>query len=121
MYLEQHNVLIDGTRVIISKLRFRGSNLPGKAVHSAVATMKAVRPCWGTGRVVVADSLFGSLITAALLYAKGLYAVLAIKKRRYWPRGFRNELLDRSLGAKVGDYSAVSTNFPNPFSTHGFK
>ena len=82
--------------------------------------MEAVRPWWETGRVVVADSWFGSLITAALLYTKGLYAVLAIKKRGYWPRGFPNELLDRSLGAKVGDFSAVSSNFPNLFSSHGF-
>ena len=62
-----------------------GSNRPEKAGHSAVTTMEVVRPWWGTGRALVADSWLGSLITAAFLYAKGLYAVLAIKKRRYWP------------------------------------
>ena len=45
--------------------------------------MEGVRPRWGTGCVVVADSWYDSLITAALLYAKGLYEVLAIQKRRY--------------------------------------
>ena len=82
--------------------------------------MEGVRPWWGTGRVVFEDSWYDSLITAALLYAKGLYQVLAIRRRRCWPRGFANELLDGTIGAKVGDYSAVSTKFPNLFSAHGF-
>lgn len=51
-----------------------------------VASMVRLTEPWhGTGRIVHGDSLFGSPRACAVLADHGLFSVLMIKKRRYWP------------------------------------
>ncbi|EPB90330.1 hypothetical protein HMPREF1544_02856 [Mucor circinelloides 1006PhL] len=63
-------------------------NKPG--VKKLMATIKRwlVKPWFGSGRTVIADSWFGSSPDmTAMLSDLGLYSIMQVTKRRYWPRG----------------------------------
>ncbi|CAO3657039.1 unnamed protein product [Mucor hiemalis] len=52
------------------------------------ATVKRlIKPWFGTGRTVIADSWFGSPNMINMLTELGLYSIMQVTKRRYWPRG----------------------------------
>ncbi|CEP15019.1 hypothetical protein [Parasitella parasitica] len=53
-----------------------------------LATVKRlVKPWFFSGRTAVADSWFGSPAMVMMLERLGLYSVMQVVKRRYWPRG----------------------------------
>lgn len=61
-------------------------NDPG--MRKLTATIKRlVKPWFGSGRTVIADSWFGSPGMTAMLSSLGLYSIMQVAKRRYWPRG----------------------------------
>ncbi|KAL7312849.1 phosphatidylinositol-binding protein scs2, variant 2 [Mucor circinelloides] len=61
-------------------------NEPG--MKKLAATIKRlVKPWFGSGRTVIADSWFGSPDMTAMLSDLGLYSIMQVTKRRYWPRG----------------------------------
>ncbi|CAO0796277.1 unnamed protein product [Mucor circinelloides] len=64
-------------------------NKPG--VKKLMATIKRwlVKPWFGSGRTVIADSWFGSSpdMTAMLSDLGLFYSIMQVTKRRYWPRG----------------------------------
>ncbi|KAJ8651861.1 hypothetical protein O0I10_012554 [Lichtheimia ornata] len=75
--------------------------------------LRLSEPWFASGRTIIADSYFGSPASAATLYQRGLYSILAIKKRRYWPKNVPKDLLDNlpeSSGShvcKVGEVDEV--------------
>ena len=57
-------------------------------MRKLTATVKRlVKPWFGSGRTVIADSWFGSPDMTTMLSDLGLYSIMQITKRRYWPRG----------------------------------
>lgn len=61
-------------------------NDPG--MRNLLATVKRlVKPWFSSGRTVIADSWFGSPTMVSMLNELGLYSIMQVTKRRYWPRG----------------------------------
>ncbi|KAJ8652095.1 hypothetical protein O0I10_012282 [Lichtheimia ornata] len=56
--------------------------------------LRLTEPWFATGRTIVADSWFGSPASVAALRKKGLYSILALKKRKYWPRNVPSDIID---------------------------
>ncbi|KAL9542487.1 hypothetical protein PS6_009776 [Mucor atramentarius] len=62
-------------------------------IKKLTATIKRllVKPWFGSGRTVIANSWFGSPdMTAIMLSNLGLYSIMQVAKRRYRPRGMPN-------------------------------
>ncbi|RHZ53471.1 hypothetical protein Glove_441g18 [Diversispora epigaea] len=66
------------------------------AEHSAtIATMlRLTEPWFSSGRTIIADSWFGSVKACTTLYKHGLYSILQLKKRRYWPKNIPCDITD---------------------------
>lgn len=68
-----------------------------------VATMlRLTEPWFNSGRTIIADSWFGSVNARVTLYRYGLYSILQIKKRRYWPKNIPSDItavLEESYGS----------------------
>ena len=68
-----------------------------------------------TYRIIVGDSAFGSFELSVALWSAGLYSVLCIKAKRYWPKWtngktFIEDIMKRSVGdvlAKIGTSKLV--------------
>ncbi|KAK4514532.1 uncharacterized protein ATC70_002130 [Mucor velutinosus] len=61
-------------------------NEPG--MKKLTATVKRlVQPWFGSGRTVIADFWFGSPDMVKMLFKLGLFFIMQVCKRRYWPRG----------------------------------
>ncbi|CEP15479.1 hypothetical protein [Parasitella parasitica] len=59
-----------------------------EGMRKLTATVKRlVKPWFGTGRTVIADSWFGAPDITTMLTELGLYYIMQVAKRRYWPRG----------------------------------
>jgi hypothetical protein len=59
-----------------------------EGVRNLTATVKRlVKPWFGSGRTVIADSWFGSPQMITMLSGLGLYSIMQVTKRRFWPRG----------------------------------
>jgi len=74
-----------------------------KFQKSTALTLRLVKPWFGTNRIVVADSWFGSVQTVLALYEYGLYGVLNVKTAH---RGYPKAELYR----EVWDESAPNIN-----------
>lgn len=60
---------------------------PGEG-RTIVACVKRLTESWFTsGRTIVADSWFGSPKMARELRDNGLYSIMQVAKRAYWPTG----------------------------------
>src|SRR6185369_9323239 len=56
--------------------------------------LRLVEPWFRSGRTIIADSWFGSTDACTTLYNHGLYSILQIKKRRYWPKNIPHNITD---------------------------
>ncbi|KAG2194272.1 hypothetical protein INT47_009682 [Mucor saturninus] len=69
------------------------------------ATMKRlVKPWFGSGRTVIADSWFGSPAMTTMLSDLGLYSIMQVAKRRYWPRGMPTTDIVETVGEERGSH-----------------
>lgn len=50
------------------------------------SVLRLTEPWLRSGRTIIGDSWFGSIDTCVSLYDHGLYSILQIKKRHYWPK-----------------------------------
>jgi hypothetical protein len=81
-------------------------NDPG--MKKLTATVKRlVKPWFKTGRTVIADSWFGSPDMASMLTKQGLYSIMQVTKRRYWPRGMPTTDIVDSVEEELGSYSTM--------------
>lgn len=72
------------------------------------ATLRMTEPWFGTGRTIIGDSWFGSPLNAVALMKHGLFCVLQVKRRKYWPKHFpRNPDIVELLDAKTSQYGDV--------------
>lgn len=71
---------------------------------ATIATMlRLTEPWFNSGRTIIADSWFGSVNACTTLYKHGLYSILQLKKRRYWPRNIPHDITD-ALGSDYGSF-----------------
>ena len=65
--------------------------------------LRMTRRIWSSGDVVIMDSRFATLSGLLNLLAHGVYATIAIKKKRYWPREVPgDEMEQRMEHARLG-------------------
>ncbi|EPB91415.1 hypothetical protein HMPREF1544_01737 [Mucor circinelloides 1006PhL] len=75
------------------------------------ATIKRlVKPWFGSGRTVIADSWFGSPDMTAMLSDLGLYSIMQVTKRRYWPRGMPVTDIVEQLESAHGSHYTMKKN-----------
>ncbi|KAG2192937.1 hypothetical protein INT47_001301 [Mucor saturninus] len=74
-----------------------------------IATLKRLtEPCFFSGRTVIGDSWFGSPEMTYVLLDHGLFSIMQVVKRKYWPRGMPSNDVICFLGAERGShYTAV--------------
>jgi hypothetical protein len=58
---------------------------------------------------VIADSWFGSPAMVRALKEQGLFSIMQVKKKRYWPRGMPAEDIISSLGMTLGDSQCLKS------------
>lgn len=84
-------------------------NEPG--MKKLTATIKRlVKPWFGSGRTVIADSWFGSPDMTAMLSDLGLYSIMQVTKRRYWPRGMPVTDIVEQLEPAHGSHYTMKKN-----------
>ncbi|CEP19333.1 hypothetical protein [Parasitella parasitica] len=76
---------------------------------------RLVEPWFSLGRTVIADSWFGSPAMVRALKDVGLFSIMQVKKKRYWPRGMPMEDMVGSLGEEVGDVKVVKSRIDSVF------
>jgi Transposase IS4 len=88
-----------------------------KPTYTAATVLRLCEPWFASGRTVVADSWFGSTALATSLYQRGLFSILQVKKRQYWPKNIpgeaANELSDvyGSTQFRVTNYEGIRMFF----------
>ncbi|CAG8767793.1 10823_t:CDS:1, partial [Funneliformis caledonium] len=70
---------------------------------TVASMLRLVEPWFCSSRTIIADSWFGSTDACITLYNHGLYSILQIKKRRYWPKNIPSDITD-VLGDTYGSF-----------------
>lgn len=87
-------------------------NNPG--MRNLLDTVKRlVKPWFSTGRTVIADSWFGSPDMVRMISELGLYSIMQVTKRRYWPRGTPTTDIVSQVKAPRGSHYAMHRNSNN--------
>ncbi|KAG0009972.1 hypothetical protein BGZ81_003051, partial [Podila clonocystis] len=73
--------------------------------------LRLVKPWIGVARTVYADSYFGSPASAVALMERGLFSIMHVKKRRYFPKGIPVDII-ASLPDNLGSYIARTASVP---------
>lgn len=85
-----------------------------KEMGKLMATVKRlVKPWFGTGRTVIADSWFGSPKMVNMLVELGLYSIMQVTKRRYWPTGMPVTDIVDQVDAEHGSLFTMKKNLEN--------
>lgn len=83
-------------------------------MRKLTATVKRlVKPWFGSGRTVIADSWFGSPEMTRMLLDLGLYSIMQVTKRRYWPRGMPETDIVERVDAEHGSYFTMKKDTGN--------
>jgi hypothetical protein len=105
---QEYKTLADSDTYCILRLDFVSDSYKKKfddTDRNLVATVKRLSEPWfHSGRTLIADSWFGSPELQEEMYSCGLYSIMQVCKRRYWPRGMPKEIdMVRDLGKEYGD------------------
>ncbi|CAO3588748.1 unnamed protein product [Absidia cylindrospora] len=105
---QEYKTLADCDTYCILRLDFVSDKFPKKfddTDRNLIATVKRLTEPWFySGRTVIADSWFGSPEMANELYLNGVFSIMQVCKRRYWPRGMPSDLdMIQDLGTAYGD------------------
>lgn len=74
-------------------------------MRKLTATVKRlVKPWFGTGRTVIADSWFGAPDMKSMLTKEGLFSIMQVAKRRYWPRGMPTTDIVENTDSEPGSF-----------------
>jgi hypothetical protein len=74
-------------------------------MRNLLATVKRlVKPWFSSGRTVIADSWFGSPDAIMMLQKLGLYSIMHVTKRRYWPRGMPSTDITQQVEDSQGSH-----------------
>lgn len=84
-------------------------------MRKLTATVKRlVKPWFGSGRTVIADSWFGSPEMTTMLSNLGLYSIMQVTKRRYWPRGMpTTDIVEQVEEAHGSHYTMMKNDLSN--------
>jgi Transposase IS4 len=127
---EWHSICCGITGIMFGIELVEGKDQPKEIRRDFEATGKTVglllrmsEPLWGTGKVVVLDSGFCVLQGIIELRKKGVFAAALVKKRRYWPKYVKGELVKEHFeNLQVGDVDAWSGIMDDiPFHIYGMK
>lgn len=78
-----------------------------------IAQVKRLSEPWfGSGRTLIADSWFGSPEMASVMLGKGLFSIMQVCKRRYWPRGMPRKDMVANLGSEFGSMLSMTSVDP---------
>lgn len=97
---QEYKTIADNVTAIIMRLDFCGDPL-----------LRAPAP--REGRTIVADSWFGSLKMARELRDNGLYSIMQVAKRAYWPTGMPVADIIETLGADYISYNSMISKDTN--------
>jgi hypothetical protein len=80
-------------------------------MRNLLATVKRlVKPWFNSGRTIIADSWFGPPEMVSMLNELGLYSIMQVAKRRYWPRGIPStDIIDQVEEARGSHYTMHKT------------
>lgn len=83
-------------------------------MRKLTATIKRlVKPWFGSGRTVIADSWFGSPEMTMMLSELGLYSIMQVTKRRYWPRGMPSTDIVEQVEGEYGSHFTMKKESSN--------
>lgn len=114
---QEYKTIADNVTAVIMRLDFCGDPLlrvPARREdRTIVATVKRLtRPWFFSGRTIVADSWFGSPKMARQLKEHGLYSIMQVAKRAYWPNGMPMVDMVQNLGTEYGSYKSMVSTVP---------
>ncbi|SAL95656.1 hypothetical protein, partial, partial [Absidia glauca] len=114
---QEYKTIADNVTCIIMRMDFCGDPLQRKPRpnedRSIVATVKRLTEPWHySGRVIVADSWFGSPEMAWKLMAVGLHSIMQVCKRLYWPKGMPAADIVQALGPEFGSKVFMKSTVP---------
>lgn len=76
--------------------------------RNLVATVKRLcKPWFNSGRTIIADSWFGSPEMTIKLLDQGLFSIMQVTKRAYWPRGMPSIDIIQCLRPERGSSAAM--------------
>jgi hypothetical protein len=108
---QEWKTVADVQTCCIIRLDITGDTMAKKfddTYSKTIATVfRLVEPWFSSGRTVVADSWFGSPAMVRSLRQVGLFSIMQIKKKRYWPRGMPALDMIESLGDDLGSVSIM--------------
>ncbi|CAO3621055.1 unnamed protein product [Mucor hiemalis] len=100
---DHHTYCILRMDTVSDPLQKEFDNEPG--MLKMMGTIKRlVKPWFDSGRTVIADSWFGSPAMIAMLSELGLYSIMQVCKRRYWPRGMPTTDIVEQVAGEVGSH-----------------
>ncbi|CDH55609.1 predicted protein [Lichtheimia corymbifera JMRC:FSU:9682] len=115
--------IADATTNIMIRLDISEKNQDGKEFSDKPRVtgciLRLTKPWFASGRTIVADSWFGSPAVAAELRKKGLFSIVSMKKRKYWPRNVLRTSLRTYL--EFMDHITCSTTLPGSTVSHVVK
>ncbi|CEP07628.1 hypothetical protein, partial, partial [Parasitella parasitica] len=89
-----------------------------EGMRKLTATVKRlVKPWFFTGRTVIADSWFGAPDMTTMLTELGLYSIMQIAKRRYWPRGMPTTDVVEHTDSEPGSFFTMKNQQRGMFVT----
>ena len=90
---QEFKIVADAETSIILRLDLSGENKEREyddiygANGKTIATVsRLAKPWFGSGRTIIADSWFGSPRMIQSMKEHGFYSIMAVKKRRFWPK-----------------------------------
>ena len=85
--------------------------------------LRVLEPIFGKGMVVILDSGFCVLKGIVELKKRGVYASALIKKRKYWPKYIKGDVIKQHFDEKaVGDCDSLKGNMDEvPFHVYAMK
>ena len=106
---QEYKTVADVNTCCIIQLDFSGDTCQREfddahRLKTVATTCRLTKPWFYSGRTIIADSWFGSPAMVRAMKQHGLYSIMQVKKRKYWPRDMPPdvlELLNPSFGSSV--------------------
>jgi hypothetical protein len=79
-------------------------------MRNLVTVERLLMPWFNRGKIIIADSWFGSPEVVSMLNELGLYSIMHVMKRRYWSRGMSStDIVDQDDEARNSHYTMHKT------------
>lgn len=117
---QEYKTVVDTTTCCIVRLDFTGDNFrrsfDDRYDSKTIASVcRLTQPWFNSGRTISADSWFGSPAMVRAMREHGLYSIMQMKKRRYWPRAMPDIDILEALGRNFGDTVCFKSTVDNVY------